>query len=129
MENNIFGYEFLGVKILELPSEEDAGYFINNITNKKVSKDDMIDRNSELRFILSDEFKTDIFSIVFVGVISEPSYDRMNEFAEEKKTVDMAEIWRQNYADAKDEIRNLKLRISELESENEMLLEQISDSK
>ena len=53
----------------------------------------------------------------------------MNEFAEEKKVVDMAEIWRQNYADAKDEIRNLKLRISELESENKMLLEQISNSK
>ena len=85
IENNIFGYEFLGVKILELPSEEDAGYFINNITNKKVSKDDMIDRNSELRFILSDIFKTDIFSIVFVGVISEPSYERMNEFTEEIK--------------------------------------------
>lgn len=53
----------------------------------------------------------------------------MNEFAEEKQVVDMAEIWRQNYEDAKDEIRNLKLRISELEAEKEMLLNQISDSK
>ena len=53
----------------------------------------------------------------------------MNEFAEEKKDVDMAEIWRQNYADAKDEIRNLKLRISELEAEKEMLLSQILKSK
>ena len=53
----------------------------------------------------------------------------MNEFAEEKKDVGMAEIWRQNYADAKDEIRNLKLRISELEAEKEMLLSQILKSK
>ena len=53
----------------------------------------------------------------------------MNEFADENKVVDMAEIWRQNYADAKDEIRNLKLRISELESERDMLLSQILKSK
>lgn len=53
----------------------------------------------------------------------------MNEFAEEKQVVDMAEIWRQNYEDAKDEIRELKFRISELEAEKEMLLNQISDSK
>lgn len=44
----------------------------------------------------------------------------MNEF-EEVRDIDMAEIWRQNYEDAKDEIRNLKLRIKELEIENEFL--------
>ena len=85
IENNLFGYEFIGVKILSLPSEEDAGYFINNITNKKVSKDDILDINDELRFILSNNFKTDIYSIIFAGVVSEPSYERMNEFAEEFK--------------------------------------------
>ena len=85
IENNLFGYEFIGVKILNLPSEEDAGYFINNITNDKVSKDDIVNRNSELRFILSDKYKTDIYSILFVGVVSEPSYERMNEFALEVK--------------------------------------------
>jgi len=42
-------------------------------------------------------------------------------FEEEKDTIDMAEIWRQNYMDAKDEIRELKFRIAELESENEFL--------
>ena len=83
IENNVFGYELIGVKILSLPSEEDAGYFINNITNKKVAKDDIVDRNSELRFILSDKYKSEIYSIVFVGVVSEPSYERMNNFSEE----------------------------------------------
>ena len=83
IENNVFGYELIGVKILSLPSEEDAGYFINNITNKKVAKDDIVDRDSELRFILSDKYKSEIYSIVFVGVVSEPSYERMNNFSEE----------------------------------------------
>lgn len=53
----------------------------------------------------------------------------MNEFVEEKKVVDMAEIWRQNYEDARDEIRELKFQISELESEKEMLLDQILNSR
>lgn len=44
-------------------------------------------------------------------------------FDEEKDTVDMAEIWRQNFMDAKDEIRNLKQKIAELENENQFLTE------
>ena len=48
----------------------------------------------------------------------------MNDF-EEVRDIDMAEIWRQNYEDAKDEIRNLKLRIKELEIENEFLSKDI----
>ena len=83
IENNVFGYELIGVKILSLPSEDDAGYFINNITNKKIVKDDVVDRNSELKFILSNNYKSDIYSIIFVAVISEPSYERMNNFSEE----------------------------------------------
>lgn len=50
-------------------------------------------------------------------------------FEEDKDTIDMAEIWRQNYMDAKDEIRELNLRISELESERDLLLDRISNSK
>jgi len=50
-------------------------------------------------------------------------------FEEEKDTIDMAEIWRQNYMDAKDEIRELKFRIAELEAENESLQQDISNSR
>ena len=50
-------------------------------------------------------------------------------FEEEKDTIDMAEIWRQNFMDARDEIRELKFRIAELESENESLQKDISKSK
>lgn len=35
----------------------------------------------------------------------------------EYNTLDMAEIYRQNYEDALDEIRNLKYKIAELEAE------------
>lgn len=50
-------------------------------------------------------------------------------FEEEKDTIDMAEIWRQNYLDAKDEIRELNFRISELEAERDLLLDRIVNSK
>lgn len=40
---------------------------------------------------------------------------------ETKFELDMCEFYRQNYCDALDEIRNLKFRIEELETENETL--------
>lgn len=39
--------------------------------------------------------------------------------------IDYAELYRQNYEDALDDIRNLKLRIKELEQENKELREEI----
>jgi len=42
-------------------------------------------------------------------------------YDEEKDTIDMAEIWRQNYMDALDEIRNLRYEINKLKAENESL--------
>ena len=50
-------------------------------------------------------------------------------FEEEKDTIDMAEIWRQNFMDAKDEIRELNFRISELEAERDLLLDRIANLK
>lgn len=39
--------------------------------------------------------------------------------------IDMAELYRQNYEDALDEIRNLRYRINELEIENKLLNQDI----
>jgi len=39
--------------------------------------------------------------------------------------IDYAELYRQNYEDALDDIRNLKLRIKELEQENKELREEV----
>ena len=82
IENNLFGYEFLGIKILELPSEQNAGYFVNNNTGKKIEKDDMVDINTIIKFILSDNYKQNKYFISFAGIVSEPDYDTMNKFAE-----------------------------------------------
>ena len=46
-------------------------------------------------------------------------------FEEKEAGIDMAEIWRQNYEDALDEIRNLRYEINELKIENELLSKDI----
>jgi FtsZ-binding cell division protein ZapB len=50
-------------------------------------------------------------------------------FEEKETTVDMAEIWRQNYQDALDEIRNLRYEINELKIENELLTKDIDKTE
>lgn len=47
----------------------------------------------------------------------------MNEWKKNDLSIDYTEIYRQNYEDALDEIRNLKLYIAELEKENDSLRE------
>lgn len=49
-----------------------------------------------------------------------------NVFVTEEATIDYAELYRQNYEDALDEIRNLKLKIKELEQENNELRQEIN---
>lgn len=47
----------------------------------------------------------------------------MTYFEDENEgKIDMAEIWRQNYMDALDEVRNLNDRIRELEYERDVLI-------
>lgn len=40
--------------------------------------------------------------------------------------ISQAELYRQNYEDALDEIRNLKFKIAELETENSLLIQDIN---
>ena len=83
IENNLFGYTFLGAKIISLPAEADSGYFIYNITNNKIKKDDIVSRESELRFVLNNNFKVGTYEIQFQVVVKEPEYEYMNDICEE----------------------------------------------
>ena len=50
-----------------------------------------------------------------------------NIFVTEEVTIDYAELYHQNYENALDEIRNLKLEVNELKQENECLREMASN--
>ena len=82
IENNLFGYEFIGVKILSLPDEEKAGYFVNiNENNKKINLNDTIDIKSELKFEMKDSPTFGDYYISFAGVVKEPEYKESNDLA------------------------------------------------
>lgn len=49
----------------------------------------------------------------------------MEKWIKTEPKIDYCELYRQNYEDALDEIRNLKLKIKELEQENEELRKEI----
>ena len=81
IENNLFGYEFLGVKILSLPDENEVGYFINLKNDKKISVNEIIDINSELEFERNVQPVFGKYSISFAGVVKEPEYEKANIIA------------------------------------------------
>jgi len=83
IENNLFGYKLIGVKIIELPDRENSGYFINNNTNEEINVGDIVSVDTVLRFILvTESLNGGQFSIHFAGVVQEPDYDEMNINAE-----------------------------------------------
>ena len=83
IENNLFGYKFLGVKILKLPNPNKSGYFVKQKTNEIVYEGDIVSVDTVLRFILSRKLAIeDEFTIQFAGAVQEPTYDEMNENAE-----------------------------------------------
>lgn len=83
IENNLFGYEFMGVKILSLPDEaKNIGYFQNvKKNNQKINVNDLIDINSELSFSLNTKAIPGNYYISFAGVVKEPEYEKMGNFS------------------------------------------------
>ena len=95
IENNLFAYEFIGIKIISLPDKRICGYFINNKTNEKIKVDEILDQDTILRFILTREIIIGTECIIqFAGVVKEPSFDLMNEYAER---VDIYPVNKTNY--------------------------------
>ena len=82
IENNLFGYEFIGVKILSLPDENKVGCFINvNNSSEKINLYDIIDINSELGLILNENPELGHYSISFAGVVKEPELSILNSYS------------------------------------------------
>ena len=82
IENNLFGYDFIGVKILSLPDENKVGYFTNlNNNNKKISLNEIININSELKFIINNNPINGNYSLSFAGIVKEPEFQIANNFS------------------------------------------------
>ena len=82
IENNLFGYEFVGVKILSLPDENKIGYFINaNNNSKKIILNEIININSELKFVINSNPIKGNYSLSFAGIVKEPEFQIANNFS------------------------------------------------
>ena len=76
IENNLFGYEFVGVKILSLPDENKIAYFINpNNNNKKIILNEiLINITSELKFIINNNPIKGNYALSFTGIVKELNF-------------------------------------------------------
>ena len=83
IENNLFGYTLVGVKIMSLPDEKlNVGFFTNGQNlNMKIYLYDVINMNSEISFHLHNNAPKGKYYISFAGVVKEPEYQKMNEYA------------------------------------------------
>ena len=80
IENNLFGYDSLSVIILSLP-DENLGYFEKN-NNEKIEVKELINKNTQIKLKLNDNYKAGNYSFFFAGAVKEPDYDKMNKFKE-----------------------------------------------
>ena len=75
IENNLFGYEFVGVKIISLPDENKVGYFINlNNNSKKITLNEIININSELKFVVNNNPIKGNYALSFTGIVKELNF-------------------------------------------------------
>ena len=74
INNNLFGYEIQGVKILHIPDIYKVGAFFNiHDNNKLININDIIDISSELKFSQVKDPVQGNYSISFIPIIKEPS--------------------------------------------------------
>ena len=74
IENNLFGYEISGVKILKIPDTYKVGGFFNiQDNNKLININDIISISSELKFSPVTDPIEGNYSISFIPIIKEPS--------------------------------------------------------
>ena len=81
IENNLFGYEFIGVYILDLPHPS-VGTFIDD-EQEEVYMSDTYKLENEVRLKVNTKktYDSGIYSIVFAGAVQEGEYDDRDLFA------------------------------------------------
>ena len=84
IENNIFGFDLYGIKILKLPNSNEIGvYFLSKLKNKIIFENDILQPEDEIYFIYDFESLNDInekYTIEMGGVVQEKTYTNSLDF-------------------------------------------------
>ena len=84
VENNIFGVDFYGIKIIKLPSSKETGvYFFSKKENKTIFENDILSPEDEICFVYdynSLRKGNEVYTIEMAGIVQEKEYSKAIEF-------------------------------------------------
>ena len=85
LQTNIFNYKIIGVKLLSVPSTQTGLFLISNNTNNIINENEIIDvyTTISLYFAYNSIIKTGNFIFKFAGVIEEPTFDVVENNADD----------------------------------------------
>ena len=85
IENNVFGVELYGIKIIKLPNSNENGvYYISKEKNNIINENDILNIEDEIIFRYDyEELKigNKIFTIEIAGIVREPLYSKAIKYA------------------------------------------------
>ena len=84
IENNIFGVDLYGIKILKLPSSKKTGvYFFSYLKNTLIFENDILSPDDVIHFIYDYNVfnkRNEIYTIEMAGIVQEKEYSSALEF-------------------------------------------------
>ena len=84
IENNVFGVELYGIKIIKLPKSNETGvFFFSKNNNKIINENEILSPDDEIIFIYDyDDLKkgSGVYTIEMAGVVREPEFSKALEY-------------------------------------------------
>ena len=84
IENNIFGVDLFGIKILKLPNSEEIGvYYFSKLKNNIIFENEILLAEDEIYFVYDNDKLNTVngkYTIEMAGIVQEKEYSRAIEF-------------------------------------------------
>ena len=82
IENNIFGYIYSGVEIIENCEEVEEGIYLADLNDEKIISDYFVPKNEKIKLIIpkKDTYTPFMCNFQYASVVSEPEYSEYNKY-------------------------------------------------
>ena len=95
IENNIFGYKIIAIKILDIIGDLDIKYSKNK---EIISKNSIILKDDNIQLFLTEKnYKSKNSTIEYVGIVTVPDYNNFFEYINETQYINMASFSEEYY--------------------------------